>query len=64
MLYRACYARDGKALGVTFHAATNDEADGFVRLWEKCAKVEVLTVKCLGTGHPPEVKRPMLQLVP
>ena len=62
MLYRACYARDGKALGVTFHAETNDEADSFVALWESCAKVEVLTVKCLGEGKT-EARRPVLRLV-
>lgn len=63
MLYRACYAREGKAVGVTFHAETNEDADLFVEFWEGLAKVEVLTVKCLGKGVLAPVKRPDLRLV-
>lgn len=64
MIYRATYARNGRALGVTFAADSNEEADSFVTLWESCAKVEVLTLKCLGMGTACPDKRPELRLVP
>lgn len=54
MTYRAIYLRAGRIVGVTFGARTVQDAVAFAELWERMARVEVLTIKAI---------RPVLRLV-
>lgn len=54
MTYRAIYLRDNRIVGVTFGARTVQDAVKFAALWERMAKVEVLTIRAI---------RPVLRLV-
>ena len=53
MTYRAIYCRRGRVVGVTFYARCIAEAVSFAALWERMAKVEILTVQAV---------RPVLRL--
>ena len=54
MTYRAIYLRAGRIVGVTFGARTVQDAVEFAALWERMARVQVLTIKAI---------RPVLRLV-
>lgn len=47
MIYRAIYLRSGRIVGVTFGAKTVQDAVDFAALWERCARVEILTLKAI-----------------
>jgi hypothetical protein len=50
-LYRLCYLRNGKPVGVTLWAADLVEALALQDMWEEVAKVKVLTLKALGASR-------------
>jgi len=51
MLYRLCYLREGKMRGVTFFAGDLVAALEIEQMWERLAKVKVLTIKPVGSSR-------------
>ena len=53
MLYRQTYLRNSKPASVTFSAADAADAADFSELWEKVAKLPVLTLVPIGSSKFP-----------